>query len=83
MFLEPVKKVAIACPQCKTTIEINVPSNKDEFQKLQEQLDKFICPMCDTDLANIAKKLIEAVRTYNNAVYFLASAIEFTAYSVE
>lgn len=83
MFNELIEKVTITCPQCKTSIKINIPTNDGGFQKLQEQINKFVCPMCDADLSKIAYNVTDAIRTYNNSVRLLVTALDFANSTVE
>lgn len=83
MFNELIEKVAVTCPQCKTSIKISTPTNDDEFQKLQKKLDKFICPMCNADLAKIANEVTNAIHSYNNSVKYLTTVLNFNGSTIE
>ena len=72
MKLDPIKKVTISCPVCRTGgIILNVTSKNDtESQNLLTASESFVCPVCKEKFGG-AHKLLEAISVYNESVAVL------------
>lgn len=71
----PINKVTFICQTCKTSIALNIPTDKTEMSKLINDASNVKCPMCSENLSFAMRDTLKAISDYCNADSLLSRAL--------